>query len=154
MGTSREFAVGKLADYRSYRRMLRYRYDKLLSMLLRGLDELSMQVGLVVLAAMMEEEVTALVGPKGEHLPKQERTCYRHSYEPGWVTMAGRKVHVERSRVRSKSAKGEMQLDTYIWAQQEDSISEAVLARILNGSLRGGVCRNPGWRVSGTVRYF
>lgn len=60
----------------------------------QGLDELSMQVGPVVLAAMMEEEVTAFVGPKGKHVPKEERTCYRHSYEPGWVAMAGRAVSV------------------------------------------------------------
>ena len=104
----------------------------------QGLHELTMQVGIAVLTAMMEAEVMALVGPKGKHLPSEERTCYRHSYESGWVAMGGQKVHIERPRVRSRNPKGEIQLDTYIWAQQEDSISEAVLARIVNGvSMRG-----------------
>lgn len=103
-----------------------------------GLDELVMRVGIAVLAAMMDAEVTALVGPRGKHLPSEEREYYRHSYESGWVAIAGQKVHIERPRVRSKDPRGEVQLDTYAWAQQDDSISEAVIARILNGvSTRG-----------------
>ena len=104
----------------------------------KGLNEFTMQVGIAVVAALMEAEVTNLVGPRGKHLPSDERAYYRHSYESGWVAMMGQKVHIERPRVRSKSPKGEVQLDTYAWAQEEGSISEAMLARILNGvSMRG-----------------
>ncbi|CAF0705088.1 IS256 family transposase [Candidatus Methylacidithermus pantelleriae] len=96
----------------------------------KGLMVLCVQVGLAVLQATMENEVTGLVGPKGKH--RAHRQACRHGYEPGWAVMAGCKVRLERPRVRRKGG-GEIRLESYAWAQQEDSLNEAVLARLLHG---------------------
>ena len=48
-----------------------------------GLMALSVGVGLGVLAELMEEEVTDVVGPRGRHDP--DRSAVRHGYENGEV---------------------------------------------------------------------
>ncbi len=58
-----------------------------------------------VLTELMEEEVTEVVGPKGRHEPEQ-RTV-RHGHEAGEVTLGGRRVGVERPRVRAADGTGE-----------------------------------------------
>lgn len=74
-----------------------------------GLLALAVQVGLRVFQAMMQEEVDALVGPKGKHNP--ERQAVRHGKEKGSVILGGRKVAVERVRVRSVDGR-EIPLET------------------------------------------
>ena len=64
-----------------------------------GLLALSVGVGLGVLSELMEEEVEDVVGPKGKWNP--ERTAVRHGHEDGEVTLGGRRVEVERPRVRT-----------------------------------------------------
>jgi len=66
-----------------------------------GLLALSVGVGLGVLAELMEEEVVEVVGAKGKH--DQERVAVRHGHEAGEVTLGGRRLAVERPRVRSAS---------------------------------------------------
>ncbi len=67
-----------------------------------GLLALSVGLGLGVLTELMEEEVTEVVGPKGRHDP--ERRTVRHGHEAGEVTLGGRRVTVERPRVRVADA--------------------------------------------------
>ena len=64
-----------------------------------GLLALSVGIGLGVLAELMDEEVDDVVGPKGRH--NAERSAVRHGHESGEVTLGGRRVPVERPRVRS-----------------------------------------------------
>src|SRR4051795_12161718 len=64
-----------------------------------GLLALSVGVGLGVLAELMAEEVDEVVGPKGRH--DADRTAVRHGTEQGEVTLGGRRVPVERPRVRA-----------------------------------------------------
>ena len=64
-----------------------------------GLLALSVGVGLGVLAELLEEEVVEVVGAKGKHDP--DRVAVRHGHESGEVTLGGRRVAVERPRVRS-----------------------------------------------------
>ena len=73
-----------------------------------GLLALSVGVGLGVLAELMEEEVDEVVGPKGKHDP--DRTAVRHGHEAGEVTLGGRRVPVERPRVRSADGEHELPL--------------------------------------------
>ncbi|WRP15915.1 IS256 family transposase [Geochorda subterranea] len=75
-------------------------------------------------------EVAQRVGLRGKH--QAGRQAYRHGWEPGWVVIGGCKVHVKRPRVRQK-ASGEVRLESYAWAQQENRLDEAVLARMLHG---------------------
>ncbi len=64
-----------------------------------GLLALSVGIGLGVLTELMEEEVTEVVGPKGRH--DRERQAVRHGHEAGEVTLGGRRVGIERPRVRA-----------------------------------------------------
>ncbi|MCA1677876.1 MAG: IS256 family transposase [Actinobacteria bacterium] len=96
-----------------------------------GLLALSVGVGLGVLAELMEEEVVDVVGPKGKHDP--ERTAVRHGREAGEVTLGGRRVGVERPRVRSADGRAEVRLSTYEYFADRDPLSRSVLERMLAG---------------------
>ena len=73
-----------------------------------GLLALSVGVGLGVLAELLEEEVVEVVGVKGKH--DRERSAVRHGHESGEVTLGGRRVAVERPRVRSADGCAELRL--------------------------------------------
>jgi putative transposase len=96
-----------------------------------GLLALSVGVGLGVLAELMEEEVDEVVGPKGRHDP--DRVAVRHGHEGGEVTLGGRRVPVERPRVRSADGVDELPLQTYAHFADRDPLTKAVLERMLAG---------------------
>ncbi len=96
-----------------------------------GLLALSVGVGLGVLAELLEEEVVEVVGAKGKHDP--ERTAVRHGHEAGEVTLGGRRVAVERPRVRSADGRAEVRLQTYEHFADRDPLTKAVLERMLAG---------------------
>ena len=96
-----------------------------------GLLALSVGVGLGVLAALMEEEVDDVVGAKGKH--DLERTTVRHGHEAGEVTLGGRRVQVERPRVRTADGKSEVPLRTYRHFADRDPLSRLVLEQMLAG---------------------
>ncbi len=96
-----------------------------------GLLALSVGVGLGVLAELMEEEVDEVVGPKGRHDPG--RVAVRHGHEAGEVTLGGRRVGVQRPRVRSADGRSELPLETYAHFADRDPLTKAVLERMLAG---------------------
>lgn len=96
-----------------------------------GLLALSAGVGLAVLQELMEEELEEVVGPKGKHAP--ERTAYRHGREAGQVTLGGRRLSVERPRVRATDGSGELGLSSYRHFADEDPLTRVVLERMLAG---------------------
>jgi len=96
-----------------------------------GLLALSVGVGLGVLAELLEEEVVEVVGPKGKHDPA--RTAVRHGHEAGEVTLGGRRVQVERPRVRSADGRTEVRLESYEYFADRDPFSRSVLERMLAG---------------------
>ena len=96
-----------------------------------GLLALSVGVGLGVLAELMEEEVDEVVGPKGRHDP--ERIAVRHGREAGEVTLGGRRIGVERPRVRSADGRSELPLQTYAHFADRDPLTAVVLERMLAG---------------------
>ena len=101
-----------------------------------GLLALSVGVGLGVLAELMEEEVVEVVGAKGKHDP--DRVAVRHGHESGEVTLGGRRVAVERPRVRSADGSAEVRLRTYDYFADRDPLTRSVLERMLAGvSTRG-----------------
>src|SRR5215218_9303782 len=71
----------------------------------------------------MAEEVDDVVGPKGRHDP--ERTAVRHGREAGEVTLGGRRVAVERPRVRSADGRAELPLSTYPHFADRDPLTDA-----------------------------
>jgi putative transposase len=98
---------------------------------LEGLMALSVGVGLGVLSELMEHEVDDVVGPKGRHDP--DRVAVRHGHEAGEVTLGGRRVAVQRPRVRSADGAGEVPLATYRHFADRDPLTRVVLERMLAG---------------------
>lgn len=97
----------------------------------QGLLALSVGVGLGVMAELMDEEVADVVGPKGKHDP--ERTAVRHGHEQGEVTLGGRRVAVERPRVRTADGESEVPLSTYAHFTDRDPLTRLVLEQMLAG---------------------
>ena len=96
-----------------------------------GLLALSVGVGLGVLAELMKEEVTEVVGPRCHHDP--DRGAVRHGHQAGEVTLGGRRVGVERPRARSSDGSGEVALEVYQHFADRDPLSRIVLERMLAG---------------------
>jgi putative transposase len=96
-----------------------------------GLLALSVGVGLGVVAELMEEEVTDVVGPRGRHIP--ERSAVRHGHESGEVTLGGRRLAVERPRVRTADGREEVPLETYRHFADRDPLTRLVLEQLLAG---------------------
>jgi putative transposase len=96
-----------------------------------GLLALSVGVGLGVLSELMEQVVDDVVGPKGKHNP--ERTAVRHGHEAGEVTLGGRRVSVERPRVRTADGDQEVTPGTYVHFADRDPLARVVLERMLAG---------------------
>ncbi len=96
-----------------------------------GLMALSVGVGLGVLAELMEQEVTEVVGERGRHDP--DRSAVRHGHEAGEVTLGGRRVGVARPRVRAADGSGEVSLSVYRHFADRDPLSRIVLERMLAG---------------------
>jgi len=96
-----------------------------------GLLALSVGVGLGVLAELMAEEVCDVVGPKGRHDPG--RAAVRHGSEAGQVTLGGRRVSVERPRVRAADGSGEIAMTTYAHFADRDPLTAIVMEQMLAG---------------------
>ncbi len=96
-----------------------------------GLLALSVGIGLGVLNTMMEEEVSEVVGAKHAKLP--DRGAVRHGHEAGEVTLGGRRVAVERPRVRSADGGNEVALATYAHFADRDPLTRVVLEQMLAG---------------------
>ena len=84
-----------------------------------------------MLRELLEEEVEEVVGPKGKW--NRERTAVRHGHEDGEVTLGGRRVGVERPRVRTADGESEVPLATYDHFAERDQLEDVVLERMLAG---------------------
>ena len=96
-----------------------------------GLLALGVQVGLGVLGELLEAEVEERVGPKGRHDPDREAVC--HGHERGSVTLGGRRVSINRPRVRSADGQRELPLATYEHFADRDPLGEVVMEQLLAG---------------------
>jgi transposase-like protein len=96
-----------------------------------GLMAFSCATGLVVIAEMMEEERTRVVGPRGKHDPA--RTAERNGSAPGSVVLGGRTVPVSRPRAVRTDGDGEVTLDSYRVFSSTDLLTQVALERMLAG---------------------
>jgi transposase-like protein len=93
------------------------------------LFELMIRSGLRVLDAMLEEDRTALCGPRYAH--QVARSASRAGTVPSEVVLGGRKVTVARPRVRA--AGREVPLPTFQTLAQEDPLNRRVVEQMLVG---------------------
>jgi putative transposase len=96
-----------------------------------GLLALAVGTGLQVMAAIMEADVTAACGPKGRHDPQRRAT--RHGHGAGSVTLGGRRVPVERPRIRAVGGSGEVAIPAYELFSSTEILGRMAMDRMLAG---------------------
>jgi putative transposase len=105
--------------------------DELAGELREGLLAFAVGTGLQVMAAIMEEDVTAVCGPKGRH--NAERIGVRHGHERGSVSLGGRRVPVTRPRIRAADGSGELPVASYELFSGTEVLGRMALERMLSG---------------------
>jgi putative transposase len=90
----------------------------------RDIEAVSADVGLKIMHRYMEQEIERRCGLWGE------QSYYRHGREPGYVVFHGRKVAIERPRLRRKAA-GEAALESYRLFQQNGRMQRAVARKLI-----------------------
>jgi putative transposase len=93
------------------------------------LFELAMRSGLKVFTAMLEEDRTAVCGPRYAHEP--DRPASRAGTVRSEVVLGGRKVAIQRPRVRT--ADGEVSLPTFQTMAHRDPLDRRVVEQMLVG---------------------
>lgn len=96
----------------------------------QALREVMLSAGTDVLMAMLEDDRTALCGPK--HKQPEERENYRHGYDTGPLVLGGRKVAVRKPRVRSIEGE-EVELPSWRQFSDEDPLTDRAIEQMLVG---------------------
>ncbi|HZJ04244.1 MAG TPA: IS256 family transposase [Nocardioidaceae bacterium] len=96
-----------------------------------GLLALAVGAGLQVMGQLMEADVTAVCGPRGKHNPA--RAANRHGTEAGSVTLGGRRVPVERPRVRAADGSGEVAVPSYELFTSTEILGKMAMEKMLAG---------------------
>jgi putative transposase len=91
--------------------------------------ELALRSGLRVFTTMLEEDRTALCGPRYAHEP--DRPATRAGTTPSEVVLGGQKVAIQRPRVRT--AAGEVALPTFQTMAATDPLDRRVVEQMLVG---------------------
>ena len=96
-----------------------------------GLLALAVGAGLQVMGSLMEADVAAACGPRGKHDP--ERTAVRHGSERGSVTLGGRRVGVDRPRMRATGGGGEVPVPAYDLFSRSEILGRMAMGKMLGG---------------------
>ena len=96
-----------------------------------GLLAMAVGAGLQVMAAMMNADVEAVCGPRGKHDP--QRAAVRHGVGDGSVSLGGRRVAVQRPRMRAGDGSGEMAVDSYQLFSSTEVLGRMAMQRMLAG---------------------
>jgi transposase-like protein len=96
-----------------------------------GLLAMAVGTGLQVMAAMMNADVEAVCGPRGRHDP--DRSAVRHGAGDGSVTLGGRRVPVQRPRMRATDGSGELAVASYELFSSTEVLGRMAMERMLAG---------------------
>jgi transposase-like protein len=96
-----------------------------------GLLALAVGTGLQVMQSLMEADVAAACGTRGKHNP--DRIAVRHGREAGSVTLGGRRVPVDRPRVRAADGSGEVPVPAYELFSSTELLGKMAMERMLGG---------------------
>jgi len=94
----------------------------------QAIEQTASKAGLLMMKAMIDEEVKQVAGARYRHQP--ERQAHRWGNDEGHVIFAGRKVAMERPRVRSVDGQ-EIPLSRYQAFSHPQRMEQAVSERIL-----------------------
>ena len=96
-----------------------------------AVESVAAEAGLLVMKALIDDEVEQYAGPKDQH--NSERQGHRWGSEEGYVVFSGRKVPIKRPRVRGVDGK-EKALERYKLFQtptaMQDSVGESVVCGV------------------------
>ncbi len=87
------------------------------------IEAFAAELGLTLIQRVMEAEIQQKLGPWGQQLVS------RHGHQPGYVIFGGRKVTLERPRLRSRQDK-EVGLASYRAFQRNGKLQEAVARQL------------------------
>ena len=93
-------------------------------------EALAAEAGLLVMKALIDDEVERRVGPRYAHAA--DRTAVRWGRDAGHVVFAGRKVAIDRPRVRGQDGH-EIELQRYRLFQAHGRMQQSVSPRVLSG---------------------
>jgi transposase-like protein len=121
-------------------------------------EALGAEAGLLVIQALLDEEVERRAGVRYHHA--EGRSAVRWGRDEGYVTYAGRKVPIERPRVRSADGR-EVGLERYALFQKNGRLERAVAQRVVRGvtmrdyeGVIDDVCDGYGIRKSSVSRHW
>lgn len=90
----------------------------------QDIEAVTAEVGLKIMHRYMEQELERRCGRWGE------QTHHRHGTQPGYVIFHGRKIPIQRRRLRQKAG-GEAALDSYRLFQQDGRLQRAVARKLI-----------------------
>ncbi|MFN2534636.1 MAG: IS256 family transposase [Pseudonocardiaceae bacterium] len=96
-----------------------------------GLLALAVGAGLQVMQQLMEADVAAVCGPKGQH--NSVRQAVRHGSEAGSVTLGGRRVPVRRPRMRTADGTAELPVPSYELFSSTEILGRMAMHKMLAG---------------------
>jgi putative transposase len=98
----------------------------------KAIEQTASEAGLLLMKSLIDEEVEQIAGSRYRH--NADRRAFRWGKEEGHVIFAGRKVAMEKPRVRSYDGDGELNLrrwDAFAHpARMGQSVSEKILRRV------------------------
>src|SRR5262249_3764699 len=106
-------------------------------------------LGVRALELVFAAEAEALAGPKGKH--QAERTHHHWGRTPAELTFGGRRIQVQRPRVRSCEGEEAVLPAVAAW-RERDPLTARGLAQIPAGGSRRGEARHPGGGGAGAAR--
>jgi len=131
---------------------------ELLAGVRNAVESVAAEAGLLVMKALIDEEVEQYSGPKDQHNP--ERQGHRWGSEEGYVVFSGKKVPVKRPRVRTVDGK-ERTLERYGLFQTPVAMQESVGEKVVCGvatrdyeKVIDDVCDGYGVRKSSVSRHW
>src|SRR2546421_2904952 len=98
--------------------------QELVSRAREDLEGLATEIGLTIIGQVMEAEIQEKVGRWGQ------QPVRRHGQQSGYVIIGGRKVQLERPRLRSREDK-EVGLDSYAAFQENGKMQQAVERQLI-----------------------
>jgi len=107
--------------------------EELTGQVQEGLLSLAVATGLQVMTQLMEADVAAAAGPKGRH--DRQRMAVRHGTGPGSGSgsVGGRRVPVQRPRVRAADGSGELPVPAYELFCSTELLSRLAMEKVLAG---------------------
>jgi putative transposase len=87
------------------------------------IESFSAQIGLLIMQEVIEAEIASRLGCRGQ------QSNYRHGAQAGYVIFGGRKVSIQRPRMRSAQGK-ECQLASYEAFQRDGRMQKAVARQL------------------------